>query len=413
MAKSGMDPGPLRLGLSTGALYPTPTEDVPAIAARLGFYDLEIMLQTAGEYEPEFISDLRSRCDAHGVSVHSVHVWNEFHPVLNAYRRRADEGRAMFSRAIAAAAMLDAKVVVWHGPRRPEGDSPEGREALVRACAEFGRACASVGMALAIENVSWCALPTTRSVNAFAARLAEVDPDGHVGFVFDPFQAAEARQNPFMMLAAMGGRVRGVHLSDHRESDPEARHLPPGEGDLPWAALIRAIAHVYRGPLMIEGIVGAAPARLETARDLLEPCLASAQAAHLDPCDGDPPPGLRDGIVAFNRQEFYDAHETIEHEWHAEPGAIRRLYQGILQIGVGFLHARRGNHAGAVLLLEDGIEKTAGFTPRCLGIETGKLVADAQRCLDTLRSLGPARLEEFDFDAIPLIQFSTAGLSDA
>ena len=59
MAISGMDRGPLRLGLSTGALYPTPTEDVPAIAARLGFYDLEIMLQTAGAYEPEFIDDPR------------------------------------------------------------------------------------------------------------------------------------------------------------------------------------------------------------------------------------------------------------------------------------------------------------------------------------------------------------------
>ena len=44
-----LQPPRLRLGLSTGALYPTPTEDVPDEAARAGLFDLEIMLQTPGE----------------------------------------------------------------------------------------------------------------------------------------------------------------------------------------------------------------------------------------------------------------------------------------------------------------------------------------------------------------------------
>jgi uncharacterized protein len=405
--------GPLRLGVSSGALYPVPTEDVPALAARGGFTDLEIMLQTAGEYESGFTSTLRERCDANGCRVHAVHVWNDFHPLLNPYRRRADEGRAMFSRAIAAAAMLDARVVVWHGPKRGEVDSREGRDAFLRAAVDLGRACASVGMKLAIENVSWCALATTREVAAFAARLPDVDPGRNVGFAFDPFQAAEAKQNPFMLLAAMGDRVFDVHLSDSREDDPSSRHLPPGEGDLPWPALIRAIAHVYAGPMMLEGVVGERVNRLDQARAALDPLIAAAARDLDDPCAGDPPPGVCEGIMAFNNREFYEAHETIEHEWHAEPGAIRRLYQGILQIGVGFLHAKRGNHAGALLLLQDGIEKTAAFTPRCLGIETGQLVIEAQRCLDRLRTLGPSRLDEFDFDAIPLIKFTPGGPGNA
>src|SRR3712207_7515461 len=53
------------------------------------------------------------------------------------------------------------------------------------------------------------------------------------------------------------------------------------------------------------------------------------------------------------------------YEWHAERRPIRRLYQGILQIGVGFHHARGGNHKGALLLLTDGIEKASGFVPSC------------------------------------------------
>src|SRR4029453_15622378 len=75
-------------------------------------------------------------------------------------------------------------------------------------------------------------------------------------FSFDPFQADEAGANPFMILSAMEGRVFDVHLSDRREHDPGNRHLPPGEGDLPWPALLRAIAGTYSGPLMLEGVVG-------------------------------------------------------------------------------------------------------------------------------------------------------------
>src|SRR3712207_9457080 len=63
-----------------------------------------------------------------------------------------------------------------------------------------------------------------------------------------------------------------------------------------------------------------------------------------------PPPGVLEGTRLFNAREFYACHETIEHEWHAERRPIRRLYQGILQIGVGFYHALGGNHRGALLL---------------------------------------------------------------
>ncbi len=406
--------GSLRLGLSSGALYPVPTEDVPALAARHGFTDLEFVLQTAGEYEPAFIRDLGTRCADAGCRVHAVHVWTGLHPVLSPYRRRAEEGRALLERAIDGAANLGARVLVWHGPERKQTDIPGGREAFMRVAGEVGRSCAAAGIALGLENVSWCSLATTREVAAFAGRLPEIDPTGRaVGFVFDPFQAAEAGQNPFMLLAAMGERVLDVHLSDLKEGDASARHLPAGEGDLPWPALLRAIHGVYRGPMMLEGVVGELHQRLDRVRDHLEPILADVAREEADPCAGFPPPGVLAGIRCFNAREFYDAHEVIEHEWHAERRPVRRLYQGILQIGVGFLHALRGNHAGALLLLADGIEKTGEFAPRCLGIETGLLALEAQACLDRLRALGPERLADFDHDTIPTIHFTEGSPPDA
>ena len=400
----GDGPGP-RLGLSTGALFPTPTEEVPDIAARLGLSDLEVMLQSTSEYAPAFCRSLRRRCDEAGCRVRAVHLWTPYHPLFGPYPRRVSDARDLFDRGIEGAAALGAAVVVWHGPNRKEVPGPAAPERALAVLAERGRACAAAGLALGIENVSWALLQNVRDVAALAARLPELAAaESRVGFVFDPFQAAEAEANPFMVLAAMGERVLDVHLSDLREGDRAARHLPPGEGDLPWPALLRAIAGVYRGPLMLEGVVGNDPARLAAVVERLRPILGEVAAVEADPCAGTPPAGVLEGIRLFNEHLFYEAHEVIEAEWHAERRPVRRLYQGILQIGVGFLHALRGNHAGALLLLADGIEKTSEFRPACMGIDTARLVFEAQACLDRLRFLGPARVDEFRPEDAPEIR---------
>ena len=397
---------PLRLGLSSGALYPhIASEETPAVAARLGVNDLEVMLQTAGEYEPTVTRRLRANAEAAGVRIHALHTWQDLHRLLDPYPRRVAEGRDRFRRVIAAAVEVGARAVIWHGPRREALQGEGAWQRFLETTAELAGECAAAGVTLALENVSWCALPDARAVAAFAARLPELDPGRTVGFTFDPFQAAEAGANPFMVLAAMGDRVVDVHLSDRREAEPAARHLLPGEGDLPWAALIRAIAGVYAGPLMVEASLGPEGAAFEGVRKFFRPLLA-ALGSESDPaarCAGLPPPGVLEGIRLFNERRFYECHEEIEHEWHAERGEIRALYQGILQIGVGFHHARNGNHRGAVLLLTDGIEKTSRFVPRCLGIETGRLVAESQACLDRIVTLGPERLREFEVDEVPFV----------
>ena len=401
-----LQPPRLRLGLSTGALFPVPTEDVPDVAARAGLFDLEIMLQTPGEYGAAFTRELAARCRAAGCRVHAVHLWQELHPLLSPYNRRVREGRALFGRAIEASADLGAQAVVWHGPKRSEVHTADDRSRFFEIVADWGGACAGAGLRLAIENVSWCAVRSVRDVLALSAAARDYDPRGErIGFAFDPFQADEAGANPFMIVAAMQGRIFDVHLSDRSAHDPGKRHLPPGEGDLPWPALLRAIAGAYSGPLMLEGIVGDDLDRIEATRRYLDPLLREILEESAAPCQGKAPPGLQEGIRLFNEGEFYACHEAIEHEWHAETRPIRRLYQGILQIGVGFLHALRGNHSGALLLLADGIEKTVAFAPVCLGIETGRLAAESQAALDHLRELGPEGLDRFDFSTVPRIRY--------
>ncbi len=286
----------------------------------------------------------------------------------------------------------------------------------MEAVEEIGTACGIAEVTLALENVGRCALRTVRDVATFAGCLPAFNPAARVGLAFDPFQAIEAGVNPFMILAAMGDRVVDVHLSDGRQGDADARHLLPGEGNLPWSALLRAVAgNGYAGPLMLEAALDREGTALERVREHLDPILQAigeprrTGSSDDDRCIGPLPPGVLAGIDLFNARRFYDCHEEIEHEWHAERGEIRRLYQGILQIGVGFHHALRGNHRGAMLLLTDGIAKTAWFLPHCRGVDTSRLVAESQACLDRLSDLGPTGLASFDPATIPLVHLVDEG----
>jgi hypothetical protein len=390
-----------------------PTEEVPERAAALGIHTVELMLQTAGEYDPTYIANLAARVRDAGVTVRSVHTMHRLHPLFDRYPRRREEGRALFERGIEAAAALGADVVVWHGARSGEVRDVEGWERFVEVTAELAAACGRAGVTLGLENVSWCALATVRDIVRMATRMDEIGPPQHLGFVFDPFQAMRADANPFMILAAMGNRLVNVHISDYSEDRPDHTHLPPGDGSLPWSALLRAIAGGgYGGPMILESPLGDGAATLERVRGFIEPRIRSMfdfppeAATRPAPALPEPtalPDGVREGIALFNQRRFFEAHEVIEHEWHAERGPVRRLYQGVLQIGVGFYHALNGNHKGAMLLLADGIDKTSGFTPDALGIDTARLVAESRACLEAIRALGPERLGAFDAGTIPLI----------
>ncbi|MGH9895493.1 MAG: hypothetical protein ACREA0_26620, partial [bacterium] len=61
-----------------------------------------------------------------------------------------------------------------------------------------------------------------------------------------------------------------------------------------------------------------------------------------------------------------------------------------------------------VLLLTDGIEKTSRFIPSCQGIDTARLVAESQACLDQIIALGPSRLKEFEWERVPFVHFVDA-----
>lgn len=120
-------------------------------------------------------------------------------------------------------------------------------------------------------------------------------------------------------------------------------------------------------------------------------------------CWGPAPLLLLEGIRQFNRGEYYECHETLEDIWRDEPGKIRDLYKGILQIGVGIYHARRSNLKGARRLVSSGMELLSPFAPECMGIDIAHLLHSARRFEEELNELAPGR--ELSPKAIPVIRF--------
>ncbi len=111
------------------------------------------------------------------------------------------------------------------------------------------------------------------------------------------------------------------------------------------------------------------------------------------------------GIEEFNRGEFYECHEYLEEAWMREPGRVRFLYQGILQVGVGFYHLENGNWRGATGLLRGGATRLKEFEPETLGVDVAKLVRESERCLQELETLGRGRIGEFDTSKIPKVEW--------
>ena len=103
----------------------------------------------------------------------------------------------------------------------------------------------------------------------------------------------------------------------------------------------------------------------------------------------------RQAIEQFNQQEFFEQHELFEALWRAEPGPVRQMYQGILQVGVAYLQIQRKNYVGARKLFQRAWQYLNVLPDACQGVNIAQLKADAQAAQAELERLGPQRISEF------------------
>ena len=87
----------------------------------------------------------------------------------------------------------------------------------------------------------------------------------------------------------------------------------------------------------------------------------------------------------------FHAHEVLEASWKAAPAGERDFWQGLAQLAVGLTHARRGNAAGAVTLLQRGAARIRGYAPADpYGVAVARVAADAEDLARQLGQDGPA-----------------------
>jgi hypothetical protein len=94
---------------------------------------------------------------------------------------------------------------------------------------------------------------------------------------------------------------------------------------------------------------------------------------------------LAQGRAAFNRGEFFAAHELWEEAWSVLAGAERLHVQGLIQIAAGLHHLQQGRPGPAARLLERGLAKLPpGGNPLPDDLPVDSLAPAAARLLAAL-----------------------------
>jgi predicted metal-dependent hydrolase len=92
---------------------------------------------------------------------------------------------------------------------------------------------------------------------------------------------------------------------------------------------------------------------------------------------------LENGLAAYARGEFFEAHEFLEPAWMGTSDlAERALYQGLIKLAAGYVHAIRGNPVGLARNLEGArrhLETSQTLDPThavAAGIDLPRLMAE-------------------------------------
>jgi predicted metal-dependent hydrolase len=98
---------------------------------------------------------------------------------------------------------------------------------------------------------------------------------------------------------------------------------------------------------------------------------------------------LERGRAAFNRGEYFHAHELWEEVWRELAGVERSLMQGLIQIAAGLHHLQQRRPRPAAGLLRKGLDKISqrAFAPR-VELQVRALARDVAGLLEELKVPG-------------------------
>ena len=86
------------------------------------------------------------------------------------------------------------------------------------------------------------------------------------------------------------------------------------------------------------------------------------------------------GIVLFNEQAFFEAHEVWEGLWLESSGLERKFYQSLIQAAVGLCHFGNGNLRGALKLFNSSRAYMQPCGASFLGLDVIAFWEQMERC---------------------------------
>jgi hypothetical protein len=104
---------------------------------------------------------------------------------------------------------------------------------------------------------------------------------------------------------------------------------------------------------------------------------------------------LREGLDAYDRGDYFLAHELLEPAWMGTADqAERDLYQGLIKLSAGYVHAWRGNPRGMANNLRGSRARLAAALAADMtreGVDVATLVDDLDARLRRLADDAPGR----------------------
>ena len=237
----------MKIGISTGCLYPALTEHSFDQLIEAGFDLFEVFFNTFSELEPDALERMLYICQKHGAAVVSLHPFTssfESYLLFSGYERRFRDGVNFYEKFFRAAQRIGADKVILHGLTTNYPSTITDSEYCRRFRILQERA-ACYGVTLLQENVC-----NFRSRELSFIRTMKEQLPTHAAFVLDIKQALRSELDPLTVAQTMGSRLRHIHVSD---TTKEQRCVLPGCGCYDYRPLLQYLQQIhYEGDWMIE-----------------------------------------------------------------------------------------------------------------------------------------------------------------
>jgi predicted metal-dependent hydrolase len=121
-----------------------------------------------------------------------------------------------------------------------------------------------------------------------------------------------------------------------------------------------------------------------------------------EPADYDP--RYLAGVLFFNQQDYFEAHEVWESLWMDCAGPERRFYQALIQAAVALYHFGNGNLRGAIKLFHSSRNYMRPYGDRYLGLDEKTFWRQMERCFaEVLAATDPDRNLRPEDELLPTI----------